>query len=203
MASNGDANDVTTFSDSNLPRLLATSCAESGTIKVWDANNPASALRTLAFTDRYLPIHALAFSPDGSHLAGASWGKILVWKISEDGRSCETTDSWYSPGLARYDGESRWTVEEERSSMNGASRELYHQDPQQMLSYNSDGTRMAYAVGHHVSHIPSCCHQSLWWIAVYLTDTLSGNIDRHHPDHLGVVGLSEWFNHSTVLDLSG
>ncbi|KAI9884501.1 MAG: hypothetical protein M1823_003716 [Watsoniomyces obsoletus] len=201
---NDDNNSTTTTHDH--PRLLATSCIDTGTIKIWDVNNLGSSpLHTLNFTDRHLPVYTLAFSPDGTHLAGASWGKILVWKISQDGRSYETTESWYSPGLARYDGESRWTIEDEgegheqgdgqgqgqgegqqgqeqessemtvtmtngdghghghghgNGNGNSQGRAIYHQDPQQMLSYNSDGTKMAYAVGHHIAIIPTSSSSS-------------------------------------------
>ncbi|CAN8103709.1 unnamed protein product [Discula destructiva] len=62
-------------------RLLA-SGGEDGTIIVRDARQPDSKAK-LEMTIDANPVLALAFTPDGAFIAGATRDKILIWKVGE------------------------------------------------------------------------------------------------------------------------
>jgi WD40 repeat protein len=47
------------------------------TVKLWDV--ATGKVRTLPGHTDY--IFGMAFSPDGRHLASASWGEVLVWDV--------------------------------------------------------------------------------------------------------------------------
>ncbi|KXJ96600.1 lish protein [Microdochium bolleyi] len=61
-------------------RLLA-SGGEDGVICIWDAL--ASNGKTICSMTMGLPIVALAFTPDGAFIAGATNERILIWKVGE------------------------------------------------------------------------------------------------------------------------
>ncbi|KAI1318739.1 WD40 repeat-like protein [Xylariaceae sp. FL0255] len=61
-------------------RLLA-SGGEDGAIKIWDAKSDQS--KPVYSMDMGPAIVALAFTPDGAFIAGATSEKILIWKVGE------------------------------------------------------------------------------------------------------------------------
>jgi len=61
-------------------RLLA-SGGEDGAISIWNARQPESKPKCSMTME--LPVVALAFTPDGAFIAGATMDRILIWKVGE------------------------------------------------------------------------------------------------------------------------
>ncbi|KAI9792463.1 MAG: hypothetical protein M1816_002347 [Peltula sp. TS41687] len=67
------------------PRRLAT-CSVDGTIRIWNGVEPYQCLRVYPFGKARLPVLDMAFSPDGSLIAGASETKVLIWDVNSPSR---------------------------------------------------------------------------------------------------------------------
>jgi WD40 repeat protein len=75
-----------------MPILVT--CAEDGTVKVWNPDSGANLKTLTGHTDQ---VFAVAISPDGNLVASGSWnGEVKVWKIA-DGAVVKAFNA--SPGL--------------------------------------------------------------------------------------------------------
>ncbi|KAI9812393.1 MAG: hypothetical protein M1832_000428 [Thelocarpon impressellum] len=130
------ANPRSAGNEADSPRLLATSSLD-GTIRVWNAKRPYGCLHTLDLGATN-PVMALAFSPDGFAVAGASFGKILVWNAGEGGVP-----------------KAVWNGKMLRESLgNGTNGEVGDSETdvdQHSLAWDADGGKLAYSVGRQVS----------------------------------------------------
>ena len=154
------------------PRRLA-SASLDGTVRIWNGNAPYQCLHTLPLGLSRFPVMAMAFSPDGSVLAAATSGKVLMWELpnstgrndsgngsgnnnnnnnnnaSGNGQLILPKCSWQSPDSGRFG----------TAANNGGGDEMsYDVDrddgvafPQNTMAWNADGSRLAYAVQHGVS----------------------------------------------------
>ncbi|KIH94726.1 WD repeat protein [Sporothrix brasiliensis 5110] len=82
-------------------RLLA-SGGEDGAITIWNARLPDSKPKCSMTMD--LPVMAVAFTPDGAFIAGATPDRILIWKVGDHAipRASwrrEPHPGWHSPRL--------------------------------------------------------------------------------------------------------
>lgn len=127
-------------SQPNGERLLA-SGGEDGTIAIRDARQPDSKAK-LEMTIDANPVLALAFTPDGAFIAGATRDKILIWKIGE-----------YTAPRAQW---SRTTQPGSRLSpkVNGTNASADIED-QHCLCWDSSGQRLAFGVNDLVGLIVS------------------------------------------------
>lgn len=66
---------------SGSPLMLAT-CAASGFIRIWDANNPFQCLKRLSMADES-SANNVSFSPDGALLAAAGPDAVTVWDLDK------------------------------------------------------------------------------------------------------------------------
>lgn len=71
--------DALGISSSASPVWLAT-CAASGAVRIWDANQPFKCLKQLPIMDESM-VNNIAFHPDGKLLAAAGPDTITVWDL--------------------------------------------------------------------------------------------------------------------------
>jgi transducin (beta)-like 1 len=67
---------------SSVPAVLLATCAMSGAVRIWDANEPFKAVKRLPTTDD-TQAWKIAFSPDGSLLAAAGPDAVTVWNVEK------------------------------------------------------------------------------------------------------------------------
>jgi transducin (beta)-like 1 len=67
---------------SSVPAVLLATCAMSGAVRIWDANEPFKAVKRLPTTDD-TQAWKIAFSPDGSLLATAGPDAVTVWNVEK------------------------------------------------------------------------------------------------------------------------
>ena len=107
------------------------------------------------------PIVALAFTPDGAFIAGATAGHILIWKIGDHtvpraSWSRATHPGWLSPK---------------------ANSEVEEED-EHCLCWDASGHKLAYGANSRVSHDPpeaDTVLSPLYPIASILTTTARGH----------------------------
>jgi transducin (beta)-like 1 len=129
------SNSIGTFDD-NAERLLASS-GEDGVINLWNARGDLGKPKcTMAMESAVV---AIAFTPDGAFLAGATSKHVLIWRLEDTTmprarwvRGPEL--GWQSPRMNESD------VEEE---------------DQHCLCWDADGQKLAYGVNSQVSLPPS------------------------------------------------
>ncbi|KAL1912724.1 hypothetical protein Sste5344_001314 [Sporothrix stenoceras] len=114
-------------------RLLA-SGGEDGAITIWNARLPDSKPKCSMTMD--LPVMALAFTPDGAFIAGATPDRILIWKVGDHAipRASwrrEPHPGWHSPKL-NNDGDDEDT---------------------HCLCWDSTGQKLAYGVNNRLAVI--------------------------------------------------
>lgn len=119
------------------PRLLVTSSLD-GDIKIWDAEYPFTTIHSLSL-GRSLPAMAISFSHDGYFVAAANSNRILIWNAKEGGNP-----------KANWSGEpGTW-----QAPTNGVDQDsgIGEEDdaPTHSLSWNSDGSKLAYGLGSQV-----------------------------------------------------
>ena len=68
------------------PRRLAT-CSMDGTIRIWNGMAPYQCLRVFPFGRSQQPVVAMAFSSDGTLLAGAAVDKVMIWDMKSPSTS--------------------------------------------------------------------------------------------------------------------
>ena len=112
-------------------RLLA-SGGEDGAISIWNARIPDSKPKCSMTMD--LPVMALAFTPDGAFIAGATPERILIWKV---GDHAIPRASWRR---APHPG---W----HSSKLNNESED----EDTHCLCWDSTGQKLAYGVNNRVS----------------------------------------------------
>jgi transducin (beta)-like 1 len=67
---------------SSVPAVLLATCAMSGAVRIWDANEPFKAVKRLPTTDD-TQAWKIAFSPDGSLLAAAGPDAVTMWNVEK------------------------------------------------------------------------------------------------------------------------
>lgn len=120
------------------PRLLVTSSLD-GDIKIWDAKYPFTTVHSLSL-GRALPAMAVGFSPCGYLLAAANSHRILIWDAKEGG----TPKASWSGELGTWQGPTNGVDQD-----SGIGEE--DDQPTHSLSWNSDGSKLAYGLGSQVS----------------------------------------------------
>jgi transducin (beta)-like 1 len=75
-----DSNTLT--NGSSVPAVLLATCAMSGAVRIWDANEPFKAVKRLPTTDD-TQAWKIAFSPDGTLLAAAGPDAVTVWNVEK------------------------------------------------------------------------------------------------------------------------
>lgn len=122
------------------PRLLATSSLD-GDIKIWDAKCPFTTIHSLSL-GRAVPAMAIGFSPDGYFVAAANTNRILIWDAKEGG----TPKASWSGELGTWQGPTNGVDHD-----SGIGEE--DDQPTHSLSWNSDGSKLAYGLGSQVCRI--------------------------------------------------
>lgn len=120
------------------PRLLVTSSLD-GDIKIWDAKYPFTTIHSLSL-GRALPAMAVSFSPDGFLVAAANSHRILIW----DAKAGGTPKASWSGELGTWQSPSNGVDQD-----SGIGEE--DDQPTHSLSWNSDGSKLAYGLGNQVS----------------------------------------------------
>lgn len=123
---------------SSTSRLLAIS-SDNGIIELWNVNPLASLVHKFHMQDR--AVSAIAFSPDGQHLAAASVDVVRIWDC-------------HAGGLPKAIWKANKDGEEWDASVDDADEyELNHS-----LGWNADGTKIAFTLKNQVSpKTPSSC----------------------------------------------
>ncbi|TAQ87828.1 hypothetical protein B7494_g3863 [Chlorociboria aeruginascens] len=107
-------------------RLLAT-CGEDGAICIWNARSTESKPRYSMTMGS--AVVALAFTPDGAFIAGATTDRVLVWKV----------DDVHIPRAV-------WTRGPEPGWQTPQSQASLPDEDQHCLCWDADGQRLAYGV---------------------------------------------------------
>lgn len=118
-------------------RLIATG-GDDCAILVWNARIPES--RSKCFFTMDSPIVALAFTPDGAFLAGATAGHILIWKVGE---STVPRASW---SRTPHPG---WLSPKANSEVD--------EEDEHCLCWDSTGQKLAYGANSRVSFLCQWC----------------------------------------------
>lgn len=117
--------------DNAEERLLA-SAGEDGAISIWNARS--SETKPRCSMTMGLGVVALAFTPDGAFIAGATTQRILIWKV----------DDANIPRAIWWRGsEPGWQTPQSRDST--------PEDDQHCLGWDANGHRLAYGVNSMVS----------------------------------------------------
>lgn len=124
----------------NSPRLLVTSSLD-GDIKIWNAKCPFTTIHSLSL-GRGVPAMAMSFSPDGYFVAAANTNRILIWDSKEGG----TPKASWSGELGTWQGPTSGLDQD------SGIGEVDDQ-PTHSLSWNSDGSNLAYGLGSQVRRI--------------------------------------------------
>ena len=119
-------------------RLLATSSVD-GSVKLW---NTRACLEHVYTFDLGAAALALCFTPDGHHVAAASWDKILFWS-AQGGRPKAMWDSTRS-GRQHENGESNH-VNGTNGISNGDVDMTEDSEHVPILAWNLDGNKLALA----------------------------------------------------------
>lgn len=108
------------------PALLAT-CAASGVVRVWDANEPFKCLKQLPIANNS-QANNISFSPDGTLLAAAGPDAVTVWQLDKRDVALAT---WRAQDF----GSGEWS-----SSVDGEFS----------LGWDPEGTKLSIALGNQV-----------------------------------------------------
>lgn len=116
--------------DNALPRLLA-SAGEDGAISIWDARSPDT--KPQASMTMRSAVLALAFTPDGEYIAGATNEEVLIWKVDDVvmPRACwsrAVDNGWQTP----------------------LSRDSTPEEDHYCLCWDAEGRKLAYGVNNLV-----------------------------------------------------
>jgi transducin (beta)-like 1 len=111
-------------------RLLA-SAGEDGAISIWSARSPETKSRC-SMTMRSTVV-ALAFTPDGAFIAGATNEHILIWKVDDSNLPRAT---WTRPM------DSGWRTPQSRDSSTD--------EETVSLCWDANGQKLAYGAGSRV-----------------------------------------------------
>lgn len=127
--------------DNERSERLIASGSDDCSIMIWNARNPDS--KPKCFLTMESPIVALAFTPDGAFIAGATCNRVLIWKVGEHAMpraswSRTPHPAWSSP---RANGES-------------------DEEDEHCLCWDATGQKLAYGVNSRVSR-PRCIVRSV------------------------------------------
>lgn len=133
------------FFDEESGRLLASS-GEDGAICVWNIRSEAHKQKC-SMTMRDKSVMALAFSPDGEHIAGAASDQVLIWEIDDvtlpRAHWTRRAEGWQSP----------------------QSTDSVIEEDEHLLSWSCDGKKLACASSSTV-RLP------LVWVSISTADIL-------------------------------
>lgn len=122
----------------NSPRLLATSSLD-GSVRIWDAKGPITLMHHLDLGIS-IPAMAMSFTPDGYLVTAANWNKVLIWNAEEGG----------APKAVWRGEPSTWQPFANRSEQNGIQDGYEYAGLTHSLSWDADGGKLAYGLGHQV-----------------------------------------------------
>lgn len=120
------------------PRLLATSSID-GSVRIWDAKKPITLVHRLDLGIS-IPAMAMSFTPDGYLVTAANWNKVLIWNAEEGG----------TPKAVWRGDPSAWQPFDNRPEQNGIRDEEERAGLNHSLSWDADGGKLAYGLGHQV-----------------------------------------------------
>ena len=116
------------FSD-DAERLLA-SAGDDYAISIWNARSPAKSKSSMTMGSAVV---ALAFTPDGAFIAGATVEKIWIWKV----------DDVHIPRAT-------WVRGSEVGWQTPRSHDSTADEDQHCLCWDADGQKLAYGVNSQV-----------------------------------------------------
>ena len=119
--------------NSDSPRILATAY-DNGTIQLWDAKRPFESIRRLNMD---VPVMAMAFSPDGSLLAGAGDDTVMLWNAEVGGL----------PKAIWRGAEGQWPSHIEEAEEEEAG------EGDHILAWDFEGKKLAFMFANHVNSI--------------------------------------------------
>lgn len=147
-AHQGDITAIELRAPSQSPAILA-SCSTDDTAKIWHIDPESKRFECIhrLFMGPSIPALAGAFSPDGYALAAASKSKMYIWNAERGGAPLAT---WTVPGSLEN------TKEDPDRPINGQQQNGTAEPlPDRSLSWDTDGKKLAFGVGHQVGYIPS------------------------------------------------
>lgn len=148
-------------------RIIATG-GEDCAILLWNARQPES--KATCFLTMDSPIVKLAFTPDGSFIAGATSSQVLIWKV---GNTAVPRASWSRPP------HSGWLSPKE-----GLDSEV---EDEHCLCWDATGQKLAYGTNNRVSSVASGAPLiSTWLTGGACLSLLSSTL----PDRLDLVIFS-------------
>lgn len=112
-------------------RLIA-SGGDDGAILIWNARKPGQKAKCFLTMDG--PIVGLAFTPDGAFIAGATVGRILIWKVGDHNVPRASWSRTPHPG---------WLSPKTNSES--------EDEDEHCLGWDCDGQRLAYGANSRVS----------------------------------------------------
>ncbi|KAI4126674.1 MAG: hypothetical protein LQ347_004871 [Umbilicaria vellea] len=123
------------------PRLLATSSTD-GSVRIWDAKKPITLIHRLDLGIS-IPAMAMSFTPDGYLVTAANWNKVLIWNADEGG----------TPKAVWRGDPNTWQPFDNRPERNGIQDEEEYGGLNHSLSWDADGGKLAYGLGHQIAII--------------------------------------------------
>ncbi|KAF2016837.1 WD40 repeat-like protein [Aaosphaeria arxii CBS 175.79] len=118
------------YPPSPSPVVHLATCTASGSVRIWDANQPFKCLKRLVMVDES-PAHSIAYSPDGKLLAAAGPDAVTVWDLQKRDVPLAT---WRAQDV----NDDQW---------NGSV------DGDFSLGWNPDGTSLSIALGNQIAVI--------------------------------------------------
>ncbi|KAH9907893.1 WD40-repeat-containing domain protein [Xylariomycetidae sp. FL2044] len=131
---------------SDNERLLA-SAGEDGAVSIWNAlSNDRNLKKCMSINPPFVhaPFIALAFTPDGAFIAGATTERILIWKVGHYNTPRATWSRSSHPGWI--------SPRRESPHQDSPRRELEPDEEEVCLAWDFSGHKLAYGVNNKVSH---------------------------------------------------
>ena len=136
-AHQGDITAIELRAPPQSPVILA-SCSTDDTVKIWHIDLETKRFECIhrLFLGPSIPALAGSFSPDGYALAAASKDQLYIWNAERGGSAMAT---WAVPNSEKAKGGAV-------NGQNGAAESF----PDRSLSWDTDGKKLAFGVGHQV-----------------------------------------------------
>jgi transducin (beta)-like 1 len=134
MPKDGKLEEIWSRPNGDKERLIA-SAGEDGAISIWKApwNDRAAGLKLKSSMTMSSAVVALAFTPDGEYIAGATNEQILIWKVDD-------------VTLPR----ATWMRGDETGWRSPQSHYSSTDEDQFSLCWNASGQKLAYGVNSRV-----------------------------------------------------